>query len=302
MKIIVIGECTLDIICPGECNGAATLRAFPGGRLLNAAAILGRQGHDVAYVGEAARDRVGDIIVNFLDNHHVATRSIDRFTDGVTSSNLYFPPDSTHPEPSVVSYRKFPPERFDVVWPRIDPDDIVVFGTFFALDERVRPQLQELMNHAQERKATIIYVPGFLPEQAPRITKVMPAILENLEMADIVLSRPSDLQHIFSESDASRCFERHIRFYCKDFINIDSPSGTVSWLHNNDHLQANTSSSLVGSLMWHAGALAGLIEGMEKIDLKKALIGSLNGPLLTQLLQDMVRTADDAASQASDNH
>lgn len=119
-KIIIMGECALDLIYR---NGVPE-KSFPGGRLLNAAAILGRAGHPVTYVGECARDRVGDLIVDFLKESNVVTNSIDRYVDGVTPLNIFFLPDKKYPEGSVVPYRKFPEEKFDVVWPRIDSDDI----------------------------------------------------------------------------------------------------------------------------------------------------------------------------------
>lgn len=61
-KIIAIGECVLDILFDGD----APRVSAPGGLILNVASNLGRLGRNVSFVGEAARDRVGDMIVAFI--------------------------------------------------------------------------------------------------------------------------------------------------------------------------------------------------------------------------------------------
>ncbi|MDE5687354.1 MAG: carbohydrate kinase family protein [Paramuribaculum sp.] len=256
-KIIIIGECTLDILFPQQRDtDIVDLKAIPGGRLLNAAAMLGDAGYNVTYVSECARDLTGDMLVDFLKRHNVETRSIDRYTDGITPLNLRFEPDDT-----IIGSRDYPKERFDVVWPRIDNDDIVVFGTYFSLDRRVRPQVVDLLNHAAERKALIIYVPGLSPAPDHGITKLMPDILENLEMASVVMTRSSDLATIFNADDVALCYARHIRFYCDTFINIDAVARKLDIFYR-DSLITEESSSICDTLHANAGALAGTVAAM----------------------------------------
>lgn len=263
-KIIIMGECALDLIY----RDSVPEKSYPGGRLLNAAALLGKENYHVTYVGECARDRVGDLIVDFLEEHNVITKSIDRYADGVTPLNIFFLPDKSHPDGSVVAYRRFPEEKFDVVWPRIDPDDIVVFGTSFAFNSRVRPQLQELINYAHTRRALIIYLPGFLASEAPRITRIMPAILENLELSDLVVSRSSDLQTIYNERDAEKCYHRNINFYCVPFINVDSEKGEVNYYHNSV-IRTLPVGGRAASLSWNSSSLAGIISAIMSHDITR---------------------------------
>lgn len=279
-KIIIIGECALDLIY----RDGMPEKSFPGGRLLNAAAILGKEGRQVTYVGECARDRVGDLIVDFLNDNNVATGSIDRYVDGFTPLNIFFLPDKTHPEGAVVAYRKFPDEKFDVVWPRIDPDDIVVFGTAFAINSRVRPQLQELISYAHTRHALIIYLPGFLSSEAPGITKVMPSILENLEVSDVVVSRTSDLKVIYNESDADRCYDRHINFYCAPFINVDSQKGEICYRHNS-YRTSLTAGAQATSLTWNASSLAGIISAIISGEISRDDLLSGNEATIAAILK-----------------
>lgn len=259
-KIVILGECAYDIHFAGATPG----ESYPGGRMLNAAAILGREGRQVTYVGECARDRMGDLIISYLDSARVVTSSIDRYTEGVTPLNLFFEADNTHPTPSVVHYRQFPKEKFDVVWPRIDAGDIVVFGSTMAIDSRVRPQLCELLAHARTRGALIVYQPGFLPGQTPRITHVMPYILENLETAHIVVGRDADMTTMFGSSDAAQVYTDKIEFYCPTYIQLDTArdsEGRVSLLIPNQ-IMTRAVSAEAGGLKWQSAALASIIAAL----------------------------------------
>lgn len=279
-KHIIIGECTLDLVFPQDTHrDLVAVTAMPGGRLLNAAAMLGSAGKPTCYVSECARDRSGDMLVAFLERHGVNTASIDRFTDGITPMNLRF-----LPEGDIVCSRTWPKERFDVVWPRIDNDDIVVFGTYFSLDPRVRPQLIELLQHAAERKAIIIYVPGLSPEPKSGITKLMPDILENLEIASVVLTRSSDLGVIFNESDSARAYERHIRFYCDTYVNINMPASTIEVYHR-DTKESYHCPGLVDDLHTNAGLVAGLVNAIGECGLCLGELSSLSSGAVARIAQ-----------------
>lgn len=279
-KIVILGECALDIVFRDN----VPEQSYPAGRLLNASAILGSRGHSVTFVGECARDRVGDLIVSFLDSHGVATTSIDRYAEGVTPLNLFFSPDDSHPDPSVVLYRRYPIEKFDTVWPRIDSGDIIVFGTAFSFDARVRPRLQELVNYARSRGAVIIYLPGFLPEQAPRITRIMPAILENLEVADLVVARNSDLVTIFGDGDTAQVYKRHISFYTPSFISVDAARNSLTFF-SSSHVADVTLPDNAGTLQWNAQSLVAVIETILDLDLSPADVASPTAEMVEAIAQ-----------------
>ena len=171
-KIICIGECGLDIIF----RNGKPVDSAPGGRIVNAAAMLAGMKLPVIMASEASTDSVGEIVIGFLKDAGVDISSVDRYPDGRTPVTLYFT-DNDDKLTSVTRYEQYPPECFDIVWPRVDEGDIVVFGGFYALDPRMRPRMTQLLQHCSERKAVLVYLPGFLPQMEPRITRVMPAIL-----------------------------------------------------------------------------------------------------------------------------
>ena len=78
-KIICIGECALDVVF----RNSQPVGSMPGGRIVNAAAILARQGLPVVIASELAKGAVGDIIADFLSRAGVDMSSLDRFTEGL---------------------------------------------------------------------------------------------------------------------------------------------------------------------------------------------------------------------------
>ena len=112
-------------------------------------------------------------------------------------------------------------EAEDVVWPRIDENDIVLFGSLYAIDSPQREHLFELVQYARERKALIVYLPGFQHGINFRITRVMTAILENLEISDIVIAHERDINNIFPGESAAEAYRNHIEFYCPTYLHIN---------------------------------------------------------------------------------
>ena len=216
-KIFCIGECALAF---DTTDGVAATGLF--GDIANAAALLGRQGASVAMLSEAADDPVGQAAVDALAEAGVDTSGIDRFTDGATPVIIRMGM-GTRP----IRYENYGDECFDIVWPNITKGDIVVFGEFYALDGRMRARMVPLLDSAAERGAVMIYLPGFMPSQTPRITRVMPAILDNLERAHIVITDTRALTTIFDNTDGQACYEQHIRYSAPVMIHTDGASAVV---------------------------------------------------------------------------
>ena len=253
-KIICIGECALDIVF----RNSQPVGSMPGGRIVNAAAILARQGLPVVMASELAKGQVGDIIADFLSQAGVDMSSLDRFTEGLSPIIIY-----TTDENGITGatrYENYPDECFDIVWPRIDEGDIVVYGSYYALDARMRPRMSQLLAHASERKAILVYLPGFLPQQEPRITRVMPVILENLEYASMVIARNNDLATIFGTKDGDKCYHDHIDFYCRSLISVDPANQMISYYSGKEVTSVEIPENTCQSMMWNAGAVAGAVD------------------------------------------
>ncbi len=218
-KIIVIAELGVDITIDAQGQPKATR---PAGCLLNTALLLAEAGMPVEVVGDMGTDPMGDLVMRYLNVSGAGTRSVDRYTDGLTPVTFVF---GDHP----VRYSEAPADGLDVVWPRINPGDIVVYGGYYAIDPRVRSRMTQLIANAREMKAVLVYLPGFLPQLAPRITRVMPSLLENMEVASVVVTHTDDLRQIYGDEglDPVRCYRDHIFYYAPAMVNVDPASGRI---------------------------------------------------------------------------
>lgn len=269
-KIITIGESVLDTVYSGN----KPIRAFMGGRIANAAAIMGTMGLHVSMVSECCNDRVGDIIIDYLTGHNVDVKSIDRYTEGSTPLSAIFANETG--KDTIVNYGVYPKERFDVVWPRIDEDDILLFGSLYAITEPQRTALFELVNYAVERKAIIIYLPGFQHGINFHIAHVMPAILENLEVSDLVIAHERDLRDVYPGETAQQAYCDHVEFYCDNYLHIHPDLSVTRFDKGGKALPHPAIGAPTRHMLgWQAGFTAGVIHGMLKNGVTRANVHQL---------------------------
>lgn len=253
-KIIAIGESVLDVLFD---SSDKPVKSFVGGRVANTAALLGKQNVPVSMVSECCTDHTGDIIVKFLEDNGVDVASVDRYTDGATAVSMIFNRGDAVTRSNYVNY---PADRFDVVWPRIDENDVLLFGSLYSIEGALRDRLFEMVTYASSRKATIVYLPGCQHGINCRITKVMPAILENLEISDIVVANSSDIDAIFPGEGPDKAFHNHIEYYNPRFFFIgDDYSVTIYSRGGNITIPAVA--RYVGEgFMWQSRFVATLIK------------------------------------------
>lgn len=211
-KVIGIGETVLDIIFK---NGQP-IGAVPGGSVFNGVISLGRAGIPAAFISEAGNDRVGDHIIGFMRENGVNADNVGKFPDSKSPISLAFL--DANGDADYIFYKDHPHDQLDFVYPDIQPDDIVMFGSFYAVNPVIRPQVMGFLDYAQSHGAILYYDVNFRPSHKNDIMKVTPNILENLEMADIVRGSREDFEVMFRKDDPDRVYNAEISFYCKKFI------------------------------------------------------------------------------------
>lgn len=289
--IICIGECSLNIVF----DGALPVGALPGGRIATAAAIMGREGLPVVMASEASADPVGDMIVKSLADAGVDLSSLDRFTEGRSPINIFTPTPGVAGAPVITRYEKYPDDAFDIVWPRVPDNAVVLFGGYYALDARMRTRMLPFLNHLAERGATMVYLPGFLSIQESRITRVMPAILENLELASVVVARNTDLELIFGSKSDSRCYADHIDFYCRSLISIDTPCRRLAYYSGREVSSLEIPESVCTTMMWNAGVAAGVAGYIHENQISPAALDTPDATLREAILTAAARSATAAS-------
>ncbi len=211
-KVIGIGETILDIIFRDNQPTAAV----PGGSVFNGIVSLSRTGVPVCFISETGNDRVGDIILRFMRDNHIPTDHVNVFPDGKSPVSLAFLDE--HSDAEYIFYKNYPAQRLDVAFPRLEEDDIVVIGSYYALNPVLRDKVVELLEQARQQKAIVYYDPNFRSAHKEEAIKLAPTIIENLEYADIVRGSQDDFFYMYGLRDAERIYKEKIKFYCPNFL------------------------------------------------------------------------------------
>jgi fructokinase len=210
-KVIGIGETILDIIFEGNQPSAV-----PGGSVFNGIVSLGRAGVNVSFISETGNDRVGNIILQFMRENNIPTDHVNVFPDGKSPVSLAFL--NEHSDAEYIFYKDYPKQRLDVLFPEIHEDDIVIIGSYYALNPVLRDKILELLETAKEKKAIIYYDPNFRSSHKDEAIKLTSTIIENLEYADIVRGSAEDFFYMYGLNDADKIYKDKIQFYCPNFI------------------------------------------------------------------------------------
>ena len=211
-KVIGIGETILDIVFK---NGQPN-KAVPGGSVFNGLISLGRAGVDATLISEVGNDRVGDTILNFMKENGVKNNHVCVYPDSKSPVSLAFLNEKNDAE--YIFYKDYPKLRLDVELPEINSDDIVMFGSFYAVSPLIRNKVKELLDKARSVGAIIYYDVNFRSTHKNDAIKLLPTILENFEYADIIRGSNEDFENMFGMTDADKIYKGKVAFYCPRFI------------------------------------------------------------------------------------
>lgn len=154
-KVIGIGETILDIIFEGNQPSAAV----PGGSVFNGIVSLGRAGVRVCFISETGNDRVGNIILQFMRDNGIPTEHVNVFPDGKSPVSLAFLNERNDAE--YIFYKDYPRQRLDVLYPKIEEDDIVVIGSYYALNPVLREKNPGVIGYSPRKESDHILRPQF---------------------------------------------------------------------------------------------------------------------------------------------
>ncbi len=217
-KIYAVGETILDIIFRDNQPRAAK----PGGSSFNAAVTLGRLGTPVTLISEMGNDRVGDIINAFLSENGVSTQYLSRYKEGQSAIALAFLNKKSDAEYQF--YKDYPHQRLSVEFPEFRKDDLLLFGSFYALNPGIRPRVRQLLDKAREAGVTIVYDPNFRSTHLRDRDELLSVIRENMEYASIVRASDEDLVNIFNVADPDKAWEM-VRHHCPILVYTASANG-----------------------------------------------------------------------------
>lgn len=211
-KVIGIGETVFDIIFKDD----QPIAAVPGGSTFNCLISLGRCGVRASFISETGNDRVGQHILRFLDENGVDNKSVSVYPDSKSPLSLAFLNERNDAE--YIFYKDHPKDRLDFDFPEVNEDDIVVYGSYYAVNPVIRPQVLGFLEYAKSHGAILYYDVNFRASHKDEVMKLTSNILENLELADIVRGSAEDFSVMFRKTDADAIYRSQISFYTKKFI------------------------------------------------------------------------------------
>lgn len=270
-KVIGIGETMLDIIFK---NGKP-IEAVPGGSTFNGIVSLGRAGVKTVFVSETGNDRVGEYVRDFLRDNNVDTSAINVFQETKSPVSLAFLDKDNNAD--YIFYRDQKHDHMDFAYPDIQKDDIVVFGSFYAVNPALRPQVSGLLEYARQRGAIIYYDVNFRKAHQADVMKVTPNLIDNLEYADIVRGSKEDFEVLYKKDSAERVYRAETSFYCKRLIYTDGPNPVSVFSNNGFHKEyampkTETVSTIGAGDNFNAGFIYGMIKyGVTRDDVEQGL-------------------------------
>lgn len=215
MRITGIGETVLDIVF----RGGQPQAAVPGGSTFNAMISLGRilgrrrPGVELRMVTQTGDDPVADIVTAFMQENCVSTACVHR-VPGQSTVSLALLDERNNAHYEFFRDRSLP--AFTA--PALDfaPGDLVLFGSFFAINPETREEARKLVRKAREAGAVVYYDINFRKNH--NAADSLPQIEENIALSDIVRGSSEDIEALYGTEDAAAVYAQHIAPRCPHFI------------------------------------------------------------------------------------
>lgn len=213
-RVIGIGETVLDILFKND----QPQKAVPGGSTFNSIVSLGRAGVRCAMVTETGGDHIGDIICRYLEENGVSPEFVCRHANTKSHITLAFLNEQN--DAQYVFYKDHATALLDNSLPHIQADDIVLFGSFFAINPAIRPVVGKLLQEAHDAGAWLYYDINFRKNHIADLPQVMGNIEQNMSIANIVRGSMEDFEYLYGLTDAEAIYRR-VQPFCRTLILTD---------------------------------------------------------------------------------
>ena len=210
-RVIGIGETVLDILLKND----QPQKAVPGGSTFNSIVSLGRAGVPCTMITEVGDDHIGDMTCRFLASNGVSTDFVCRHPGTKSHVTLAFLDEQN--DAQYAFYKDHASAALDGKLPTITRNDVVLFGSFFAINPVIRPAVAKLLRDACEACAFLYYDINFRKSHVRDIPRVIANIEENMRLASIVRGSMEDFGYLYDLHDAEQIYAR-VRPFCATLI------------------------------------------------------------------------------------
>ena len=199
MKIIGIGETVYDIIFR---NGQPD-KAVPGGSTFNAMISLGRtlgkEGVECLMISETGDDIIGHIITDFMRQNNVSPEYVTVHKGRKSHISLAFLNENN--DAQYEFYKDHQHAEIPHHFPKVEQDDIVIFGSFFAVNPVIREMTRDFLVQAHDAGATLYYDINFRKNHREELPQIMGNIIENYQLATIVRGSKEDFEFLYGDTN-----------------------------------------------------------------------------------------------------
>jgi len=203
--VYTLGEILIDVMTDKDIPRKHYItHGHPGGAMLNAAVSLARSGIKTILISETGNDKIASFLMDFLNKNNIQTACIKQYPDTLTSVALARL--DAHKKPTYTFLKSYPHQRGLLCPDRFQSDDFLLFGSLYALDPDIRPEIRKILCTAAAAETVIMYDPNI--RQAEQLTnnKCEEALFENLKFATIIKGSDEDFDAIFGRQSP----EKHI--------------------------------------------------------------------------------------------
>lgn len=259
-RVIGIGETVLDILFKND----QPQKAVPGGSTFNSIVSLGRARVSCAMVTDVGGDHIGDIICNYLKDNGVSSEYVCRHDNVKSHITLAFLDENN--DAQYVFYKDHTSVSLDSKLPNICKDDVVLFGSFFAINPVIRPVVGGLLRDARKVGAWLYYDVNFRKNHIAELPDILPNIEENMALADVVRGSMEDFGYMYDLHNGEAIYERVSR-YCNTLILTDGANMIRVYTPDNCETysvqQIETVSTVGAGDNFNAGYIYAMLYGSE---------------------------------------
>jgi len=210
-NVYSLGETVLDLVS----EDGTHMRAVPGGSVLNASVSLGRMNIPVHLLSEFGADQAGNVIGDFLQKNNVDTSYCIRHTGYKTSLALAFL--DSNGNAAYTFYHDAPAQVTIENIPDFNPNDILLFGSFYAVKPGRRNLVLQVLEKAVRAGSIIYYDLNIRKAHAHQLDVIMDSFMNNMAAATIVKGSDEDFLQLFNLTDPDSIYEK-VRLFCKILI------------------------------------------------------------------------------------
>ena len=210
--VTAMGETIMDILF----RQGQPVAAVPGGSSFNSIISIGRTGLPCRFVGYTGRDKVGLETQAFLTKNGVSIEYFEVRKDEKSAISLAYLDENG--DATYQFYKETPRASSDWLMPDFNRDDVLLYGSYYAVCDGMRPQVASILRTANEAGAILYYDLNFRRPHAHELEALLPSIHQNFRESTLVRGSADDFEIMYNSRDARHIYAEHISKYCPLFI------------------------------------------------------------------------------------